>query len=78
MASDGRGGFWSEGWNQNGTKYQYWMLHRTAAGKWSRIAIPQDIADIALVPKTTSVWGGGTTPTTSGADAVIWAYGLLR
>ena len=81
IAPDGSGGLWITASTLATTGNQWWVLHRTKAGKWSRTQIsPSDqVFDITLAPGTTSMWGTGWTPTKSGtgSNAAIWAYGAL-
>jgi hypothetical protein len=74
LAPDGTGGLWMPGAVVGG--YTPWMIHLTAAGVWSRIALPGRtfMPDIELVPGTTSLWGAAS----AGANAQIYAYGPER
>lgn len=73
LAQDGRGGLWMTAENRSGL----FAIHKSAAGKWSRIRIRSNSAliRIALIPGTTSLWGAGDQKTTSGAKAAVWAHG---
>lgn len=74
ISSDGRGGLWVTGVGKTGQTY---VMHRTAAGAWSRIAIGGWIWNLALIPGTTSAVGAGFKNTKTGSDAVVWAYGKV-
>ena len=77
MAPDGSGGLWitALGFTSN----QWYVLHRTKAGVWSRskIGASDSMYGITPIPGTTSLWGAGAKAVTSGSNAAIWAYGAL-
>jgi hypothetical protein len=79
IASDGSGGLWVTASTLGTAGNQWWVLHRTKAGVWSRskIAASDQIYGITSVPGTSSLWGAGSQQVTSGSNAVIWAYGAL-
>ena len=82
LTSDGHGGLWLMGSDTSGPNYtnSFYLVHRTAAGAFSRIKLGSSLAltILALVPGTTSVWGGGSVQNrTIGGNAVIWAYGKI-
>jgi hypothetical protein len=73
LAPDGQGGFWLDGYD---TSSKTWVVHYSAAGKWSRIRFTTGaMGPLALVPGTTSLWGVGSVPTATGSNAGVWAYG---
>jgi hypothetical protein len=74
LAPDGHGGIWFAGASDR----QEWLVHRTAAGSWTRTLIPHGILDLGLVPGTTSFLGVGDLPRPPGTDAVIFARGRLQ
>lgn len=79
VVPDGSGGLWVTAVGT--TSNQWYVLHRTEAGTWSRskIGVSDQLSDITLIPGTTSLWGAGVKPAASGtgANAAIWAYGAL-
>jgi hypothetical protein len=78
IAADGQGGLWLNALEATTTVNHAFVVHRTAAGRWSRTAIGTFLQDLTLVPGSTSLWGVGGTPTTgTGGNAVIWAYGTI-
>ena len=79
IAPDGSGGLWVTAFTVGTAGNQWWVLHRTEAGVWSRSEIPasDQIYGLTPVPGTTSLWGAGAQQETSGSNAVIWAYGAL-
>jgi hypothetical protein len=70
---DGRGGLWMIALGP----VRYYIVHRTAAGAWSRTMLSGSPYDLALLPHTTSVLAVGDKTTASDSDALIWAYGVL-
>lgn len=52
-------------------------MHRTASGRWSRPPISTFLFDLALIPRTASLWGVGSAAKSTGGDAAIWAYGKI-
>jgi hypothetical protein len=79
IAPDGSGGLWVTASTLGSAGNQWWVLHRTKAGVWSRseISASDQIYGITPVPGTTSLWGAGAQQETSGSNAVVWAYGAL-
>jgi hypothetical protein len=81
IASDGSGGLWISAVAVGTSGNQWYVVHRTKAGAWSRskIGASDQLFDITSVPDTTSLWGAGGKPATSGtgANTAIWAYGAL-
>jgi hypothetical protein len=79
IAADGSGGLWVTASTVGTAGNQWWVLHRTKAGVWSRskIGASDQLFGITSVPGTTSLWGAGSKLATSGSNAVIWAYGAL-
>jgi hypothetical protein len=75
LASDGHGGFWLNA--DSNTVSKAWLVHRTAAGTWSRTSTPGFMSQLALIPGTSSLWGSGWADTAggTGANAQIWAHG---
>jgi len=79
FASDGSGGIWIPVVSEGGDAAT-WMLHLTRAGRWTRTPIAAGqaagvgVGDLALIPRTTSLWGSGGLLTTTGGSATIWAY----
>jgi hypothetical protein len=70
---DGHGGLWFTGFTGTGQRY---IIHRSAAGKWTRTAIPAFVTGaIAHIPGTASAWAFGHKAAGPGNDAVIWADG---
>jgi hypothetical protein len=74
FAPDGQGGFWLDSYI---SRSKTWVLHYSAAGKWSRTTLTTGgIGPLALVPGTTSLWGVGSVGTaTPASNARVWAYG---
>jgi hypothetical protein len=78
FASDGQGGFWLTGYQYSATGIGTgWLLHRTSAGKWSRVSPGGSLTDVALTPGTASLWGTGSETGKTGSNAVILADGTL-
>jgi hypothetical protein len=77
VAPDGSGGLWITALGT--TSDQWYVLHRTKAGVWSRskIGASDQLFGITSIPGTTSLWGAGSKQATSGSNAAIWAYGAL-
>jgi hypothetical protein len=77
MAPDGQGGLWIEGENQSSG--QAWLLHRSASGAWTKTTLPaaSQIASLALIPGTASLWGAGLHYNGT-STAGIWAYGPVN
>ncbi|HEX8007744.1 MAG TPA: hypothetical protein VF482_15110, partial [Trebonia sp.] len=73
--SDGHGGLWLTGFSVS--TGQSYVVHRTSSGAWSRTAVSADLQGLALIPGTTSLWAVGAKATSTGANAVIWAYGSV-
>jgi hypothetical protein len=71
VASDGQGGIWMLATDSGGVSY---AIHVTPNGVWTRVPIGAG-AGLAAVPGTTAEWAVGAKLTTSGSNAVIWAYG---
>ena len=74
--SDGHGGLWLTGFSAV-TPGQSYVVHRTSSGAWSRTAVSANLQGLALIPDTTSLWAVGAKATSTGGDAVIWAYGSV-
>jgi hypothetical protein len=76
LFSDGRGGIWLTAQSAGG---QWFLVHRTASGGWSRVAIgTADVAGVAQIPGTSSVWAVGfDVNKKQGGNAVIWADGAV-
>lgn len=72
FASDGRGGLWLTGRSFTGRSI---IIHRSPAGAFSSVSIPVALADLALIPGTTSLWAAGSQATKTRSNAVIWAHG---
>lgn len=74
IASDGNGGLWFSGF---GSSPAQWAVHRSAAGAWSStdLGSGRTVFDLALIPRTTSLWGAGALAAAPGADAAIWGHG---
>jgi hypothetical protein len=74
FAPDGQGGFWLDAVD---TTSKTWVLHYSAAGKWTRTVLTTgSMGPLALVPGTTSLWGVGSVRTaTPASNARVWAYG---
>lgn len=77
LVSDGHGGLWLTGFSFSVSSSQFYVIHRTSAGAWSRTAISANPQGLALIPGTTSLWAVGAKMTSTGSDAVIWAYGSV-
>lgn len=81
VAPDGSGGLWISAVVVGATGNQWYVVHRTKAGTWSRskIGASDQLFDITSIPGTTSMWGAGSKPASSGSgtNAAIWAYGAL-
>jgi hypothetical protein len=79
FASDGAGGIWIPVVSA-GRDAATWMLHLTRADRWTRTTIAAaqaagvGVGDLALIPRTTSLWGSGGLLTATGGNATIWAY----
>jgi hypothetical protein len=74
VTADGRGGLWVTGIDNTG---KWYAMHRTAAGAWTRAAIPGWSWELAQIPGTTSQLSVGYAFTKNIANAMIWAYGTL-
>jgi hypothetical protein len=76
LTTDGHGGFWLTALTSANTG---WVLHRSAAGHWSRTRLAKSGGALAIarVAGSTSIWAAGTVYTKTGADAAIWAYGRV-
>ena len=76
FAVDGRGGIWVPAVAGGQT---WWILHLSRSGHWTRskIGLGSGVGDLALIPRTTSLWGSGGSLTKTGGDAAIWAHGPL-
>jgi len=48
---------------------------RNRRGSPRSVSIPAALADLALIPGTTSLWAAGSQATKTGSNAVIWARG---
>jgi hypothetical protein len=72
FSSDGRGGLWLTG---QSFAFQFFIIHRSPAGAWSRSSIPVMLGDLTLIRGTTSLWAVGSRATKTGSNAVIWAHG---
>jgi hypothetical protein len=76
---DGRGGAWVVAYG-HGRQYGSWILHRSAAGGWTRTRISrrleQAIQQLAPVPGTPAWWAAGLTGAPGGGTAAaIYAHG---
>jgi hypothetical protein len=82
FATDGVHGIWIPVVT-GGTDPTTWILHLSHAGRWIRTEIAAGrgdgvgVGDLALVPRTTTVWGAGGLVTRMGGDAAIWDLGVL-
>jgi hypothetical protein len=76
LATDGHGGFWLTAQTSANAG---WVLHRSAAGHWSRTQLARSGGPIGIarIPGSTSLWAAGAVYTKVGADAAIWAYGRV-
>jgi hypothetical protein len=74
IASDGNGGLWFSGF---GSSPAQWAVHRSAAGAWSStdLGSGRTVFDLALIPRTTSLWGAGALAAAPGADVAVWGHG---
>jgi len=78
ITSDGHGGLWLIAHDYSADKT--WMMHRSAAGRWTRTFLPggpQSIVDVAKLPGTTSLLGAGLVTSATNTTAVIWAFGKV-
>jgi hypothetical protein len=75
VISDGKGGLWVAGAYYQSP--QWYAMHRTRAGVWSRVAIVGFASDLAHIPGTTSEVGVGSTFSKTVDKATIWATGAL-
>lgn len=77
ISSDGHGGIWVAANSAAGS----WMRHRSPHGRWRSTKIGSGPATqvnaIALVPGTTSLWGGGRTAAGTGTNAAIYSHGKI-
>jgi hypothetical protein len=73
IAADGHGGLWLTAFGPAGP----FVVHRTAAGRWSRTPVSAFLFGLALIPGTASLWGVGSAANRTGADAVVWAFGTV-
>ncbi len=76
LAADGRGGIWLTALSRNAA----WAIHRSAAGRWSRVSVGSgaDMIGLTLIPGTASLWGAGSAATGPGSGvSAIWAYGRV-
>lgn len=70
---DGHGGYWLLGY----TATQSYLMHRSAAGAWSRI-IFHPPGQVAPIPGSGSWWAANRKANTAGGtNATIWAYGTV-
>ena len=80
FATDGGGGVWIP--VVTGGSSATWILHLSRYGAWTRTEITAargsgvGVGDLALIPRTTTLWGTGGLVTTSGGDAAIWDHGV--
>ena len=70
VAPDGHGGLWMLG---NDSSNQCYAIH-VVNGVWSRVPIGSTTS-LTSIPGTTAEWAPGTRRTSTGAQAIIWAYG---
>jgi hypothetical protein len=81
FATDGGGGVWIPVVT-GGAGSATWILHLSRDGEWTRTEIAAargsgvGVGDLALVPRTTTLWGTGGLVTTPGGDAAIWDHGV--
>jgi hypothetical protein len=80
FATDGAHGVWIPAVT-GGESPATWILHLSAARAWTRTQIgvgwPQTgvgVGDLALIPRTTTLWGSGGLLTTTGGNAAIWEH----
>jgi len=82
FATDGAGGVWIPVVT-GGDVPATWMLHLSRTGAWTRAEIADGsgvgvgVGDLALIPRTTTLWGTGGLVTTSGGAAAIWDHGVV-
>jgi hypothetical protein len=84
IAADGRGGIWITAMSL-GSQTESRLLHLLKSGRWTETVVAHGlgnaISDLALIPRTRSLWGSGGFLTPAGGDAAIWLHGppaLLR
>ena len=77
ISSDGHGGIWVVTNSAKGS----WVRHRSQRGRWRSTKIgtgpATEISAIALIPGTTSLWGGGHTRAGTGTNAAIYSHGKI-
>jgi hypothetical protein len=77
ISSDGHDGVWVVANSAKGS----WVRHRSLHGRWRRTKIGSspstEIAAIARIPGTASLWGGGRTKDGTGTDAAVYARGKI-
>lgn len=79
FASDGRGGVWIPATAAAGSSE--WILHLWRSGRWQRARLSDGhgrqvgVGDLALIPRTRSLWGSGGFLTKTGGGAAVWAHG---
>ena len=74
VASDGAGGLWLVA---ESIGHPTVLLHRSAAGRWTRYSIGSAIG-LALIPRGTSMWAVGSTRLKGREAAAIWHYGQTK
>jgi hypothetical protein len=75
VASDGHGGLWLSARSKSG---QGWLAHWLPGNKWQRVAVSAHLGTPELIPGTSALLDNGDRPgKTSGATAVVWAYGTI-
>ena len=74
IASDGAGGLWLVAFPLGHPPV---LLHRSAAGRLTRYSIG-NAADLALIPRGTSMWAVGSTRLNGRGAAAIWHYGRTK
>lgn len=77
LVPDGSGGFWLSATVASRANVTYWLEHRSAKGRWTRVAASFQVLDFAVAPKTDSLLLPGSALTTTGANAVLWVHGSL-
>ena len=81
FATDGGGGVWIPVVT-GGPDSDTFILHLSRDGQWTRTEISAarasgvGVGDLALVPRTTTLWGTGGMVTASGGVAAIWDHGV--
>ena len=81
FAADGAGGIWIPAVT-GGVSPATWILHLSRHGGWTRTRIAAGprtgvgVGDLALIPRTTTLWGTGGLLTTLGGNAAIWEHGI--